>query len=80
MRLHGIPVSDPDARGLIATLLADGTPDALTAAAQITKGVERNLYAVGLSREERPALLGCLEDPPDGLVELRGVLMREHRG
>ena len=41
MRLLGIPVSDDDARHLIATLVVEGTPDALTAAAQITKGVER---------------------------------------
>lgn len=35
-----------------------------------------NLYAIGLSREERRAILGVLEDLPDGLAELRGVLMR----
>ena len=39
LHLLGIPVSDDDARRLIATLLADGTPDALTAAEQITKGI-----------------------------------------
>ena len=42
---------------MIATLLADGTPDALTAAEQITKGVERDLGAVGLTRAERTAAL-----------------------
>lgn len=42
--------------------------------------MERGLYAVGLSRAERTAVLACLEDPPDGLVELRGVLMSDHRG
>ena len=66
-------------RGLIATLLAEGSPHALSAAAQITRGVERDLYAVGLTRPERTAVLACFEDPPDGLVELRGVLMREQR-
>jgi len=39
LRLLGIPVSDDDARHLIATLVVEGTPDALTAAAMITKGV-----------------------------------------
>jgi hypothetical protein len=53
VRLLGISINDDDARRLTATLLADGTPDALTAAEQITKGVERDLYAVGLSRAER---------------------------
>ena len=76
-RLLGIPVSDDDCRHLIATLLVEGTPDALSAAAMITKGVDRDLYAVGLSRPERTAVLACLEDPPAGLVELCGVLMRE---
>ena len=66
LRLLGIPIPGDDARRLIATLLADGTPDALTAAAQITKGVERDLYAVGLTRAARTAVLAYLEDPPDG--------------
>ena len=79
LRLLGIPVSDDDARSLVATLLVEGTPDALTAAAQLTKGVERDLHAVGLTRAERTAVLACLEDPPDGLAELRGALMRDHR-
>ena len=73
-----VGIGDDDARHLVATLIADGTPDALTAAGQITKGVERDLYAIGLTRAERTALLGCLEDPPAGLAELRGVLMRDH--
>ena len=38
-RLHGIPISDDDARHLVATLLVEGTPNALSAAAMITKGV-----------------------------------------
>jgi hypothetical protein len=79
LRILGIPVTDDDARHLVATLAVEGIPDALTAAGQITKGFERGLYAVALSREERTAVLACLEDPPDGLAELRGVLLREHR-
>lgn len=56
------------------------TRPAVAAALMLEKGVERNLYAVGLSREERTAVLGVLDDPPDGLAELRGALMREQRG
>ena len=52
LRLLGIPVSDDDVRHLVATLIVEGTPDALTAAGQITKAVERDLYAVGLSPGE----------------------------
>ena len=77
LRILGIPIGDDDARRLIATLLVDGSPDALTAAEQITRGVERDLYAV---QSERTAVLACLEEPPEALAELRGVLLREHQG
>lgn len=69
-----IPIADSDARHLIATLLADGSPDARTAASQISKGVERGLYAVGLTPALRPSLLlgaGLVEEtcePPDPLT------------
>ena len=78
-RLLGIPVSDDDCRHLIATLLVEGTPDALSAAVMLQKGLDRDLYAVGLSGAERTAVLACLEAPPAGLAELRGALLREHR-
>ena len=63
---------------MIATLIADGGPDAMSAAASIGKGVDRELYAVALGPEERDAILAALEDPPPGLVELRGVLARDY--
>ena len=34
---------------------------------------------LALSIDERAIILGQLEDPPDGLSELRGVLMNEHQ-
>lgn len=77
LRILGIPIADSDARGLVATLLAEGSPDALSAAAILSKGVDRELYAIALTRAERTAVLACLEDPPDGLVELRGELLRD---
>lgn len=79
LRLLGIPVAGDDARRLISTLVADGSPDALMAAEQIRIGVERD-YAVGLSLAERTAVLACSEDPPDGLVGLRGLLLCEYGG
>lgn len=80
LRVLGIPISEDDARWLIAALYRDAHAPAVSAALMLEKGVERGLYAVGLSREERTAILGVIDDPPDGLTELRGVLMREHRG
>ncbi|MEI7759352.1 MAG: hypothetical protein WCJ67_01140 [Thermoleophilia bacterium] len=43
LRILGIPVADDDVRHLVATLVVEGTPDALTAAAQFSKGAERGL-------------------------------------
>ena len=51
----------------------------MSAAAMIQKGVDRDLYAVALEPEEREAILAVLEDPPAGLVELRGALARDQR-
>jgi hypothetical protein len=74
LHLYGIPVAPEDARHLIATLLADRSPDALSAAEMISKGVERELYAIALRPEERDAMLSVLENPPESLAELRGAL------
>ena len=63
MDLLGIPVSDDDARHLVATLPVEGTPDALSAAEQITKGVERAPYAVGLSPAEADSRAGAPQGP-----------------
>jgi hypothetical protein len=40
LSLPGIPIGEDDARRLVATLLAEGQPDALTAAEQLTLSVE----------------------------------------
>ena len=44
----------------------------------IGKGADREFYSVALTPAERDAILSVLEDPPPGLVELRGVLARDH--
>lgn len=49
LHLYGVPVPADDARRLVATLIVEGTPAALSAAAMIEKGVERELYAVALN-------------------------------
>jgi hypothetical protein len=46
----------------------------------IAKGVDRELYAVAVTPEERDAILSVLEDPPDSLGELRGALARDFEG
>jgi hypothetical protein len=78
LHLYGVPVTPENARHLVATLIADGGPHALSAAKEIQKGVDRELYAVGLERAHRDAVLAVLEAAPAGLEELRGVLARGH--
>ena len=78
LRILGIPIRDDDARWLVFELYRDAHPPAVAAALMIERGVERDLYAIALSPDERRAILGVLGDPPEGLAELRGVLMREH--
>jgi hypothetical protein len=56
-----------------------GRADDLTAAAMIEKGVREELIMVALTEDERTAILGVLDDPPDGLAELRGALARDYR-
>jgi hypothetical protein len=51
----------------------------MSAAAMIQKGVDRDLYAVALEPAECDAILAVREEPPDGLVELRGALARDLR-
>ena len=59
-------------RHIVASLFADGSPAAMSAAAMIQKGVDRDLYAVALEPEERDAILAVLEDPPAGLEDFVG--------
>ena len=79
LTLYGVSVTAENARHTVASLFADGSPAAMSAAAMIQKGVDRDLYAIVLEPEERDAILALLEDPPDGLVELRCALAGDHR-
>ena len=79
LTLYGVSVSAENARHIVASLFADGSPEAMSAAAMIQKGVDRDLYAVALEPEERDAILAVLEVPPAGFAELRGALARDQR-
>jgi len=77
LHLAGCPVTVEDAGWLVERLYQDAHPEAIKAALTIENGVDGDRFAVALTRPERRAILGVLDDPPDGLLELRGVLMRE---
>ena len=75
--LAGIPVRDPDVLDLAWLLRNAGFDD--TAEALII-ALEAEQALVALSITDREAILRTLDEPPDGLAELRGVLLREHEG
>ena len=75
MRLAGASVREENVAVLAEFLFAAGfeeTGDALLVALDAQQDL------VALSIADREAILRVLDDPPDGLVELRGVLLREH--
>jgi hypothetical protein len=69
--LAGIPVSPALVREL-ASLVDEPT------AGVLEQALDREVTVIALTIEEREQILRGLEDCPDGLAELRGVLVREH--
>jgi hypothetical protein len=77
--VEGIDVSRQDAATLAANLVAEGTRDAVSAAELIEKAVRLQFARVVLTPAQRVAVLSVLEDPPEGLADLRGLLAWAHR-
>ena len=77
LHLAGIPVTVDDAGWLVAELYRNAYPDAVSAALVIETSVDNGRFAAALTRPERRAILGALEDPPDSLLELRAALVHE---
>ena len=66
LTLYGVSVTAENARHIVASLFADGSPAAMSAAAAIQKGVDRDLYAVALEPDERKRSWLCSRiRPPD---------------
>ena len=75
MQLAGIPIGDRDVLEL-ARLLREVRFERV--AEKLVKGYVAQTRVLALTIEDREAILRALDDPPDGLAELRGVLLREH--
>lgn len=78
LHVYGIPVAADDIAWIVSALYRVSTPEAVSAALTLEQGSERELYAVALGPTERSAILAVLEDAPETLAELRGVLLRDH--
>lgn len=77
MHLAGIPISDESIVELVRFLRESGYIDV---ADRLDTALELETKILGLTIPEREAILRVLDDPPDGLAELRGVLLKEHVG
>jgi hypothetical protein len=79
LRLCGTGVASGDAQALVDLLLRSGAKDGIGAATVIEQGIRRRVFSVPLTPGEREAVLGVLDDAPDGLVKLRGLLALDQR-
>lgn len=75
MMLAGIPVDDKDVLAL-AHLLREVEFDEVAVRLEGAWYAETKVLALSIVDRER--ILRALDDPPEELVELRGVLLREH--
>jgi hypothetical protein len=77
MQLAGIPIPDQDVFKLAGLLRSGGFEDV---ADKLTNALLLETKVLALTIVERESMLVALEDPPEGLAELRGVLLAEHGG
>jgi hypothetical protein len=77
MMLAGTPVRDQDVLELAGLLRDAGFDDT---AERLENAYDLETKVLALTIAEREQILRALEDCPDGLAELRGVLTAEHTG
>jgi hypothetical protein len=73
--LAGIGVRDQDALELARLLREGGFVDVAT---KLENGYDVDTKVLALTIRDRVSIIRALDDPPDGLLELRVVLLREH--
>jgi hypothetical protein len=76
MMLAGVPVAADSVAELARIVRANGG-DQL--ADRLERALRNEVKLLGLEIDERAIVLAALDDPPDGLAEVRGVLMNEHQ-
>ena len=74
MQIAGITIATADALELIAILCASGR---VTTADTLATAWGDGREIVGLTVNERDQIFCALDDPPDGLCELRTVLLQQ---
>ena len=76
MMLAGLPVAAESVAELASMVRAEGGDDL---ADRLDRALAADVKLLALSINDRAIALAAIEDPPDGLAELRGVLMNEHQ-
>ena len=75
VRVHGVPLSDSQARGLVLCLLEDGSKHAVSAAETIARATANKVRIVGLTPKEEEALIRVLDNPRSQvLLDLKDAL------
>jgi hypothetical protein len=75
--LAGIPVRDQDVLELARLLRDAGFAET---AEKLERAWDLEVKVLALTVPDREAIIRVLDDPPEGLAELRGVLLAEHEG
>jgi hypothetical protein len=75
VRHAGIAVPDQDVLGLALRLRAAGFAET---AERLENAYDLETKILALTIDDRERIIRALDDPPAGLVELRGVLLQEH--
>lgn len=73
--LAGLPVAADAVDELVGLVRA---ADAADLADRLARANADDVKLLALTIDDRAIILAALEDPPEGLAELRGVLMNEH--
>ena len=76
MMLAGVTVSDTavaELANIVRTAGADELAD------RLEQALADDVSLLALTIDKRAVILGQLEDPPEGLAELRAVLLNEHK-
>jgi hypothetical protein len=79
LRLVGVPIENELVHELASRLRDIGDTRELNAAEKLEYGLSRDLRLVALTIADREAVLSVLDDPRDGLEELRSVLLADHQ-
>jgi hypothetical protein len=77
MMLNGLPVPSYAVDDELADLVRAAGADEL--AHRLERALETEVKLVALTLDERALMLSALEDPPEGLAELRAVLLADHQ-